>query len=90
MSGDETAAEEQATGSLGPEATGQGTLHPELLRSMRRWHAATGHSAPAVTVCKEMDTAQGIRFGHPSPQRNNPLWHKHDGVEGRPGPEANQ
>lgn len=39
---------------------------------------------------QEMDTAQNINFSHPSPQRNNPLWHKQGDVGGRPGPEANQ
>lgn len=35
---------------------------------------------------QEMDTAQGINFSHPSPQRNNPLWHKQDRVGGQTRP----
>lgn len=43
MSGDKTTAQEQATGSLGQKALGQGTQHPVLPRT-GRWHAATGTS----------------------------------------------
>lgn len=32
-----------------------------------------------------MDTARDVNFSHPSPQRNNPLWHKQGGGVGRPG-----
>lgn len=35
---------------------------------------------------QEMDTAQRINFSHPSPQRNNPLWHKQDRVGGQTRP----
>lgn len=53
-------------------------------------HWAHRPSGDSVQVdFQEMDTAEGIHFSHPSPQRNNPLWHKQDGVGDRPGPGAN-
>lgn len=53
-------------------------------------HWALSPSGDSVQVdFQKMDTAQGICFSHPSQQRNNPLWHKQDGVGGRPGPGAN-
>lgn len=40
-------------------------------------HQALGSSGGVQEVdFQEMDIAQDVNFSHPSPHRNNPLWHK--------------
>lgn len=84
MSGDKTSAQEQATGSLSQKAQAG---HPASCaaedRKVACSHRALGSSGGGGVQevdFQEMDIAQDVNFSHPSPHRNNPLWHKQGGV----------
>lgn len=91
MSGDKTTAQEQATGSLGQMAPGQGTQHcaaEDRKVACSHWALCSSGGVQEVDF-REMGRAQNVSYSHPSPQRNNPLWHEQGGGGCRAGPGAN-
>lgn len=94
MSGDKTTAQEQATGSLGQMAPGQGTQHcaaEDRKVACSHWALCSSGGVQEVDF-QEMDRAQNVSYSHPSPQRNNPLWHERGGGGGwaRPRGKSNR